>query len=182
MIREVNLLGYLPLFMQEYLEIRQIMLSENPEFQLVEDESEIIKNNQFISTCNENGICRYEDMLGIIPKSNDTLNERIIKVLIRWNNTLPYTIKALNAKLKIICSDKGSYEIIPDFNNYKITLIVSLSLNSQLVELEHILHDMLPANIDYLIKVMWNQHKTLIPYIHSQLSIKTHKEIREEEF
>ena len=50
MIRDVNLIGYLPPFIQEYMEIRKIMQAENPEFQFVEDESEIIKNNQFIQT------------------------------------------------------------------------------------------------------------------------------------
>ena len=45
MIREVELLNHLPLFIQEYREIREIMKSENPEIQSLEDETEIIFNN-----------------------------------------------------------------------------------------------------------------------------------------
>ena len=48
MIREVNLLSFLPEFVQEYREIKHIMNSEQPEIQKLEDETEIIKNNQFI--------------------------------------------------------------------------------------------------------------------------------------
>lgn len=43
MIREVNLLSFLPEFVQEYREIKHIMNSEQPEIQKLEDETEIIK-------------------------------------------------------------------------------------------------------------------------------------------
>ena len=46
MVREVNLLGYLPPFMQEYVEMQQIMNAEQPDVQALEDETEKIKNNQ----------------------------------------------------------------------------------------------------------------------------------------
>ena len=92
MIRDVKLLGHLPPFIQEYLEIREIMKTENPEFQLVEDESEIIKNNQFIQSCNLTGISKFEKLIGIVPSADDTLESRINRVLVRWNDTVPYTL------------------------------------------------------------------------------------------
>ena len=45
MIRNVNLIEHLPLFVQEFREIQGIMNAENPEIQSVEDNSEQIKNN-----------------------------------------------------------------------------------------------------------------------------------------
>ena len=56
MIREVNLLSFLPEFVQEYREIKHIMNSEQPEIQKLEDETEIIKNNQFILSCDIDGL------------------------------------------------------------------------------------------------------------------------------
>ena len=44
MVRDVNLIEHLPLFIQVYREIHLIMSAENPEFQLLADESERIKN------------------------------------------------------------------------------------------------------------------------------------------
>ena len=112
MIRDVNLLGHLPPFIQEYMEIREIMKTENPEFQLVEDESEIIKNNQFIQSCNLTGISKFEKLIGIVPSADDTLESRINRVLVRWNDTVPYTWKTLLNKLDTLCGGSDNYEII----------------------------------------------------------------------
>jgi len=73
MIREVELLNHLPLFIQEYREIREIMKSENPEIQSLEDETEIIFNNQFIQSCNLKGIAKFEELMKITPEINDTI-------------------------------------------------------------------------------------------------------------
>ena len=81
MIREVELLNHLPLFIQEYREIREIMKSENPEIQSLEDETEIIFNNQFIQSCNLKGIAKFEELMKITPEINDTLESRISRVL-----------------------------------------------------------------------------------------------------
>ena len=93
MLRTIDLLHYFPPFVQEYREIKHIMSAEEPEFQLVADESEILKNNQFIETCNEVGIARFEKILHITPSPDDTLESRRSRVLIRWNDAVPYTWK-----------------------------------------------------------------------------------------
>lgn len=146
MIREIDLIHYLPLFIAEYREIQHIMDTENPEFQLVADESEIIKNNQFIITCNETGIARFEKILKITPSAEDTLESRISRVLIRWNDVVPYTWKVFLQKLKSLCGD--DFEFIPDWNNYLLELKTHLDLYGQVEELENILDYMIPANIE----------------------------------
>ena len=120
MIRDVNLLGHLPPFIQEYMEIREIMKTENPEFQLVEDESEIIKNNQFIQSCNLTGISKFEKLIGIVPSADDTLESRINRVLVRWNDTVPYTWKTLLNKLDTLCGGSDNYEIIRKLDEHKL--------------------------------------------------------------
>lgn len=122
------------------------MNAENPEFQTIEDVSEAIKNNQFILTCDENGISRFEQLLNIVPNNNDTLNVRISRVLARWNDTIPYTYSSLIEKLKIICGD-GNYQIVPNFKEYEMELIVNLPLSGQVEELDYMLSYMIPANI-----------------------------------
>ena len=100
MIRDVNLLEYLPPFVQEYVEMQQIMQAENPDVQKLEDETEIIKNNQFIQSCNLTGIRKFEELLKIIPSNVDTLESRRSRVLTRWNDVVPYTKQTLQQKLK----------------------------------------------------------------------------------
>lgn len=146
MIRSVELLNYLPLFIQEYREIRAIMNAENPEIQTAEDETEIIFNNQFIQTCNLKGIAKFESLMGIVPDPNDTLASRISRVLTRWNDTVPYTFIVLCQKLDTLCGE-GNYEIERDINNYTMDITTHLELVGQTDELDYMLDYMLPANI-----------------------------------
>ena len=146
MIREVNLLSFLPEFVQEYREIKHIMNSEQPEIQKLEDETEIIKNNQFILSCDIDGIVRFENLLGITPKPDDTLDARKSRVITRWNDSIPYTYKGLKEKLNVMCGE-GNYLLIPSFNEYGLEIVVSLPLSSQADELDYMLSYMIPANI-----------------------------------
>lgn len=146
MIREVNLLSFLPEFVQEYREIKHIMNSEQPEIQKLEDETEIIKNNQFIFSCDIDGIARFENLLGITPKPDDTLDARKSRVITRWNDSIPYTYKGLKEKLNVMCGE-GNYLLIPSFNEYGLEIVVSLPLSSQADELDYMLSYMIPANI-----------------------------------
>lgn len=147
MIRDVNLLEHLPPFIQEYMEIREIMKTENPEFQLVEDESEIIKNNQFIQSCNLTGISRFEKLIGIVPSPDDTLESRINRVLVRWNDTVPYTWKTLLNKLDTLCGGSDNYEIIRKLDEHKLYITTHLDLYGQVEELDYFLSYMLPASM-----------------------------------
>lgn len=146
MIRQVDLISYLPQFVQEYREIKQIMVTETPEIQILEDETEIIKNNQFILSCDMIGIKRFEELLDITPRPDDTLQARISRVLARWNNALPYTYRGLIEKLNIICG-KGNYQLLPNFDVYALDLVVCLRLSGQVAELDYLLSYMIPANI-----------------------------------
>ncbi len=102
MIREVELLNHLPLFIQEYREIREIMKSENPEIQSLEDETEIIFNNQFIQSCNLKGITKFEELMKITPEINDTLESRISRVLSRWKIYSTIYIYCFMSKIRCI--------------------------------------------------------------------------------
>lgn len=146
MIREVNLLSFLPEFVQEYREIKHIMNSEQPEIQKLEDETEIIKNNQFILSCDADGIARFENLLGITSKPDDTLDARKSRVITRWNDSIPYTYKGLQEKLNVMCGE-GNYLLIPSFNEYGLEIVVSLPLSGQADELDYMLSYMIPANI-----------------------------------
>jgi uncharacterized protein with gpF-like domain len=115
MIRDVNLIEHLPLFIQQFREIRHIMEAENPEFQLVIDESEKIKNNQFIESSDLSGISKFEKLLNILPSPDDTLESRISRIMIRWNEVVPYTYKALVQKLVQLC-DGLNFTINRNFN------------------------------------------------------------------
>lgn len=150
MVRQVDLIQYLPLFVAEYKEIQHIMDAENHEFQFITDEGERIKDNQFIISCDSSGIARFEKLLKITPSSEDTFESRISRVLIRWNDIAPYTWKAFLQKMNSLCGT--NFEINVDWGNYLFEIITHLDLFGQINELEHILDFMIPANIQVISK------------------------------
>lgn len=147
MIRDVNLIEHLPLFIQQFREIRHIMESENPEFQLVIDESEKIKNNQFIESSDLSGVSKFEKLLNILPSPDDTLGSRVSRSMIRWNEVVPYTYKALVQKLVQLC-DGLNFTINRNFNEYKMEIITHLELSGQVDELQYLLGYMIPVNLE----------------------------------
>ena len=146
MIREVNLQSYLPLFMREYQEIAATLDAENPEFRLIWNATDRVLYNEFIATADEYGISRFEKILGILPYKEDTLESRRSRVLTRWFNEIPYTMKVLIARLISICGD-NNFTVTPDFEHYTLILNVELEMFGQVDELERLLDTMMPCNM-----------------------------------
>ncbi len=146
MIRDVNLIEHLPPFLQEFREYNYITDAENPEFQLVSNESERIKNNQFIESSDLVGIAKFEKLLNIVPLVDDTLEARISRVLTRWNDAIPYTYRSLIERLEVLCG-QGNYTIELRPNLYELDLKVYLPFSGQVNELEYMLSYIVPANI-----------------------------------
>jgi hypothetical protein len=67
MIREVDLVSYLPPFIAEYKETNLTLTAENPEFVLVWKAADRTLKNEFIETADEYGISRFEKILHILP-------------------------------------------------------------------------------------------------------------------
>ena len=147
MIREVDLVSYLPPYLQEYnQETVAALEAENPEFRLIWEASDRVLYNEFIATADEYGISRFEKILNILPSKEDTLESRRARVQSRWFTEIPYTMKALISKLIALCGD-SNFEITKDFLYYKIGIETNLELFGQVEELEHIIETMLPCNM-----------------------------------
>lgn len=146
MIREVDLVSYLPPFMAEFREINVTLTAENPEFRIVWEAADRVLQNEFIATADEYGISRFERILKIYPSREDTLESRRARVQARWFASLPYTWRMLLEKLISICGESG-FTISKDFLFYKINLAVQLDIFGQVEELEHLLEVMLPCNM-----------------------------------
>lgn len=147
MIREVDLVSYLPEFMQKYKEPIATLEAENPEFCIVWDAVDRILYNHFISTADESGIARFEKLLGILPTEDDDLESRRLKVQTRWVNKLPYTIRILAEKIKTLSSGTD-FSIEANFQQeYKLVINTMLEIIGQVEELERIIDKIVPCNI-----------------------------------
>ena len=131
MIREVDLVSYLPPFMQNYKEPVAALEAENPEFSLMWSATDRCLRNRFISTADEYGISRFEKMLKIYPTADDTLESRRSRV----------------QKLLVLCGD-SDFEVTGDFKTgYTLYIDTDLELYGQVEELENIINTMIPENL-----------------------------------
>ncbi len=138
------LINYLPEFVREYEEVKEIMNTDQKEIDLLDIEIEKVFNNQFILFCDEYGISRFENLLGIVSDELDTLESRKSRVLVRWNDSIPYTFRGLKEKLRTMCGD-GNFSVVLD--GYKLFINVVLPLANQIKELEYMLDYMIPCNL-----------------------------------
>lgn len=178
MIREVDLLSYIPDFLREYMEMSVIQKVIQPEIQIMEDETDVLFNNQFINSSDERNIKRYETMIRVYPQSGDTLEDRRFKVLSKWNRMIPYTRATLRKKLSMLCGDDGFFmEIKPQ----KIIIVrVALKSKRSFSEVAALLEEFTPCNMVIDLDLLYNQQGLLKHYTHGQLAAWTHGHIRNE--
>lgn len=143
---KIKLIDYLPPFMQQFAEIKEIMRVEDRELEGIDANVQRVLDNGFIEDCNEYGIQKYEHILNIIPDEGDTLELRRARVLIEWNSSIPYTYRALIRKLNAICG-VNNYSVSGSLEDYELIISTKLEVQGQTKEVEILLMKMLPENI-----------------------------------
>ena len=178
MIREADLLSYIPDFLKEYEEMRALQEVLQPEIQRLEDETESVFCNQFISSSDIRSMKRYEKMLHLQPLPDDTLADRRFKVLSKWNRMIPYTKVTLRQKLSVLCGEDGfTLEIDP---KKVITVRVALKSKRNFYEVREMLEEFVPCNMVMDLDLLYNQHGLLCKFTHKQLRAWNHRQIRNE--
>lgn len=143
--RTVDLLKYLPPYLKEYLEMYSLICAENPEFQFVASNCKKVLNNTFIMYCDKDGIQRFENLLNIVASESETLESRQSRVMIKWNDNVPYTLKALINKLIAV---QGNNDIQIIINGYEILIITHMDNAGQSETLWDLFNKMIPCNMD----------------------------------
>ena len=179
MPRIVDVLDYLPKVVRTIKEFEVLGDTENPEINNLWLDNQIVLNNQFINTLDEQGCARWEKMLDITPKGTATVEDRRLAILARINASLPYTYRQLENFLRNICAD--DYTMTLDNANYTLTVLLSLSRQNQFDEVSNLLTRVIPANLICNVSLKYNQYKIIKPYRYRLLVNYTCYEIRVEE-
>ena len=170
---------YLPEFLKDFKEITCIDKVEN---QVLNDEWQRFHNieqNQWIKTADDEGLKRYEKMLGLSGGGN-SLDVRRSSVLIKYNNNFIYTYYMFKNYLSNICGE-GNYDFEVDYNEYTVYIKLGLNVKFLYNTVESHARFIIPANMVINIKLKFNKHTTLTKMTHSNLSAYTHYTIRNTE-
>lgn len=181
MVNDRKLIEYLPPFMQEYVEIQNIMEAEQPEIDLMWESSENALSDQFILEATEHGVKRWERMLNIAPKDTDNLDERKFRILTRLNQELPYTITKLEEALTTLCG-AGEYSIDLQSGQYHIEVKLALDNQKNYQAVVDLLTKMIPANMTQFVQILYNPHMTFNQMTHAQLAAYKHDQLRKDVF
>ena len=181
MATERYLIDYLPPFMREYIEMQQIMIAEQPEFDSAWLQYENAMKDQFILEATEYGVARWESMMKISPKDTDTLNERKFRILVKLNQELPYTMMKLKESLITLCG-AGNFFIDLQAAKYHIEVKLALANENNYQEVVDLLKKMIPANMTQWVQIMYNSNVVIGQFTHAQLTAYTHKQLRNEVF
>lgn len=179
MDREINILSYLPEFIKEFREFQRLAEAENPELLFVWENLENVLKDQFVTTSTENGVKRWENILKIIPKGSETLDERKFRLLTRLNEKLPFTHKILDRQLASLCGEEG---YILEVLNEEFTVVVKVELiaKSNLEDIRRLLERILPANMIFELSLLYNTHLRLNRFTNARLSEYTYEQLRSE--
>lgn len=169
----------LPPYLRQYKEMQQIMGVEETEVESINSIHNQLVDNRYITTCDEIGIRRFESILNITPMLNDTLEDRKLRCITRWNQKLPYNYKVLESKLAQLCGNDG-YTLDLNFSDLELTVRLALGVKNQYNIVKEMVVDMVPCNIVTNIQLMYNTHEILKTKTHSQLASFTYGQVREE--
>ena len=131
----------------------------------------------FIETASEDGIARYEKMLGIIPRAADTLESRRLRLLMKFTDKAPYTYRSLCAYLENLCGE-GGYSINLSPNGYALTIYIELANSASFDEISRVCRVILPANLTVTVELLYTQNIIVSQYTHQHLSNYTHEYIK----
>ena len=159
MIRDVDLNSYLPPYLKGYVEMAETLKAEDPEFKLLWTQVDRLLKNQFIEDADEYGISRREEIIGILPSSQDTLESRRSRVQALWWNPTPYSIRAFVAKIADLCSENGYSVDKTRLEEYWLGLTTHLSNYGQVDNLKQLILGMPPCNI---VVEAWNEIVTQV--------------------
>ena len=166
MIREVDLVSYLPPFIAEYKEINTALAAENPEFQLIWEAADRALRNEFIETADEYGISRFEKMMGLFPSKEDSLESRRLNIRSKWFTMLPYTWRMLMDRLLLLCGEEPFIVDTSHLKVYELRIEIFNQTIATLRAIRKMAGEMIPANIllflsgrypfQYQVPVNWN--------------------------
>ena len=135
--------------------------------------------DQFIETLTDNGCKRWEKILDIKPRDTDTLQVRRFRIKARINEDLPYTWRALERVLDTMCG-KGAYAMTLYNEEYRLVILLELTVKKLFDEVEQSVKRMIPANLILDVRLRYNTWGQVKVLTWGDLKNRTWKDVKEE--
>jgi hypothetical protein len=174
------LLEYLPAIIRNIREYVALLdFAEQPEFEILWGSVDGAFDDQYIESATDNGVKRWEKILGLYPKSTDSLYDRKQAVIARLNENLPYSERNLRSMLDMTCGTDG-YILRVDGLNYYLYLGIMVKAKSSFESAKALITQVIPANLTLDFEQRSNTYQEVSAFTHQYLSYRTHDQTRNE--
>ena len=157
----MKLIEYLPNFMQDIKEFKELFSTEDIEIEQLKIAIEKIFSEIIVKTVESYGLKKYEKMYKIINIA-ETIEARRVNILFKINNRIPFTSKWLISTLnEAIGKDNYKIDILND--KYIVNIGINYKYKDSAKELNKDLKQTLPANLEVVVYLFQeNECKTYI--------------------
>lgn len=150
----MKLSNYMPKLYKNNVEMTNIIYSEEEELENgLKNDINSLFNNEFVITATEDGIKRYEDLLGIpLDENKDNIEYRRARILSKLSTSGVLTYKWLENNL-INLVGKNNYQINLDNLNYLLNINISNVYSNTAETLYTIYRPLIPANLQLFVNL-----------------------------
>lgn len=139
------LMDQLPNWFKPVLEYIAIMHGSAIELARLDEDAEQIRLNDHIQTADASTLRYWERFLGIASSAGDTLEYRRERVLMRINQTVPYTVWHLRDRLRELYGEDYTLEVNPA--ECWIRIIVTSDRYGAISLLHDLIYSYVPAHL-----------------------------------
>ena len=143
-----TLLEYLPPFLREYYEFKQLCKSGDIEVSSIDKAVDWNFDSAFISDCDATVLSKYERLLGIIPTSSQSIGNRRNMVLLQWNTVASMTLSQFISKLQEYCGKDNIYVDTSREQFYQLVLWLNIH-KVDVPIIKDFVDTWLPMNVNY---------------------------------
>ncbi len=169
------LIDYLPNFMQEYKQIKEIMKVQQPQINAAWDNANKVLQEQYINTATDEGLKRLERIYNITIKETDSIETRRAMLLLKLGTVDNPTLRVISNKLNEILQGKEFYLIV-NYSSYAVSILIPTATQAILDATVSYLRKIIPANLTITADIL-TQYIALGAYTHESLSGYTYEEI-----
>ena len=139
------LMDQLPNWFKPVLEYIAIMHGGSVELEQLDEDAEQIRLNDHIQTADASTLRYWERFLGIASSAGDTLDYRRERILMRINQTVPFTVWHLRDRLRELFGEDYTLEVNPA--ECWIRIIVTSDRYGAISLLHDLIYSYVPAHL-----------------------------------
>lgn len=158
-------------------DLDQFNVSVDKQIEKLNTEITRLDEDNYFDNTSESRVIRWEKILSLTPRADDTLDERRFAVHTRVIDKLPYTFRIIEKELKAL-SPESEFTRQMSANGMTVTVKLPLTSVSKIADVDSLLDKKLPLDVVYEILVLFNTWDEYARNTWSSLSSMTWGELK----